>query len=128
MPAIKHQIPNSCPEISLGEIHIPDDRDLGTGTFTTTFSPSALPPVNAISSMIKGPSFLITATVNPNLEIPVLLGVSDGTPPKHAVTFVLPDVLLPVESHVLVVRFARWRVMTATLDGVRLETPGETAH
>ena len=72
MPAIKHQQRNACPEISLGEIHIPDDADLGTGTFTNTFSPRALPPTKVISSiMINAPSFQVAATVNPNSEITV---------------------------------------------------------
>jgi len=31
MPEIRHQQPNASPEIELGEIHIPDDQDWGTG-------------------------------------------------------------------------------------------------
>ena len=35
MAEIKHQQPGGSPEVSGSVIHIPNDADMGTGTFTT---------------------------------------------------------------------------------------------
>ena len=118
MPAIKHQQRNACPEISLGEIHIPDDADLGTGTFTNTFSPRALPPTKVISSiMINAPSFQVAATVNPNSEITVALGRADGSNPRDHAIFILPRSVTRRASHTLRIEFAGWRILSASFDG-----------
>ncbi len=127
VPEIKHQQPSDSPEISFAEIHIPDDEDLGTGTFTTTFVPSVLPPVKAIGLMVKSPTFQISVTVNPNLNVNVNLGLADGTRPKDSGSFFLPKEIEPSIAPVLTIRFAKWCIVSATLDGDPL-TSLETIH
>ena len=123
MPEIKHQQPNASPEVSMSEIHIPDDSDLGTGTFTINFVPNSLPPTEVISSLIVNPpAFQISATLNPNLDVPALIGKADGSEPTHKVTFRLPDNISKDNEHTLIIRFAGWRILAATLDGIQLQT------
>jgi hypothetical protein len=131
VPTIAHRVPNSWPDISLAEIQVSADGDLGTGALRTIFSPGALPPENAVSSvMFNAPSFQIAATVDCNLEVTVLLSAADGAPPKHVVKFLLPEEMpSSTTTHVLIIRFANWRIITATLDGLPLtRTPSITVH
>ncbi len=130
MPEIKHQQLNPSPEVSMSEIHIPDNSDLGTGTFTTIFSPNSLPPAKVIGSIIvNAPKFQISAAVNPNLEIPVLIGKADNTDPIHKTVFRLPDNITKGDEHTLIINFAGWRILAATLDGIQLQTANsESIH
>lgn len=130
MPAIKHQVHNSSPEISLGEIQIPDDADLGTGMFITILKPGTLPAANVIGSvMIKQPVFQVSVTINPNGRIPVNIGVADGSTPRHTLTFILPQKIDSASRHTLTVHFAKWHIVAATLDGENLSTgPEETIN
>jgi hypothetical protein len=123
VPEIRHQQPGASPEISLAEIHIPDDSDWGTGTFTTVLTPSALLSTKHISSlMLNAPHFQISVTINPNRNIPILIGKADGSDPMHRVTYVLPHGVDLREAKWLVVHFAGWRIMGASLDGAHLST------
>ena len=89
MPEIRHQQPGGSPEISRAEIQIPDDSDLGTGTFTTAFKSKAFSSGKDRSSiMMNAPGFQVSATVNSNGELVVLLGKAQQ--PEHKMTFVLP--------------------------------------
>jgi hypothetical protein len=130
MPAGIYQLTHSCPDISLAEIEIPEDGDSGTGKFMTTFSPVAFPLVETISSVaFNSPCFQITVTIECTREVTVLLGAADGTPPKHAVIFLLPENMPRGRARVLSIRFANWRVTSATLDGSLLaRTPRITVH
>ena len=129
MPEIKHQQRNASPEISLAEIHIPDDTDWGAGTFTTKFSPRALPATSVIASaMINAPRFQIIATVNPNGEVPVQLGRADGTDPLDSAVFLLPTKLRPSKRHTLQIEFASWHIMAASLNHQQLNKKGEVVH
>jgi len=130
VPEIKHQQPNASPEVSMSEIQIPDDSDFGTGTFTTIFSPNSLPPTQVIGSvMVNAPKFQISAAVNPNLEIPVFVGKADNTDPIHKTTFRLPDNITEDDEHTLIINFAGWRILAATLDGIQLQTAdSESIH
>ena len=130
MPEIKHQQRNACPEISLGEIHIPDDADLGTGTFTTTFSPRALPPTTKVifSVIINDPGLQVAATVNPNSEIAVALGRADGSNPRDVAIFILPRGVTKRASHTLRIEFADWCILSASFDGQPIQKMGEVVH
>lgn len=129
MPEIKvQQSIGNMPEVASGEIHMQDDSDWGTGTFKTTFKPNALPPTKVISSMmINAPRFQITVTLNQDGVINVALGTVDGTPPRHITSFVLPD-SITAASHVLIISFARWFVLSATFDGIPLRDTNKQSH
>ncbi|TMD43853.1 MAG: hypothetical protein E6I88_00145 [Chloroflexi bacterium] len=77
MAEIKHQQPGGSPEVSGSVIHIPNDADMGTGTFTTEFKSNALPATKVImSAIVNAPVFQITATVNWKIAAALL----DGKP------------------------------------------------
>jgi hypothetical protein len=117
VPEIKHQQLDPSPETSSSEIHIPDDADMGTGTFTVVFKPRVLPASKVIASaIVYAPTFQLTATVNPNGEIPVLLG-DTNSPPKHRLVVRLPGSVYRPHAHTLKVAFANWQITAVTLDG-----------
>jgi len=120
VPPIVHQQLNPSPEITSSEIQIPDDQDWGTGTFTVVLKPTWLPHTNVIAAaIINAPRFQLTATFNPNGELPVLLGSAEA--PRSRVTFVVPPVKQR-RPHVLRIEFAAWQVFAAFLDDVPLKT------
>ncbi len=122
MPEIHHQQPGPSPEMLSSEIHIPDSTNLGTGTFITIFRAGALPPVKAMSSIIVNPpAFQISATVNPNRNVPVLLGRADADP-THRIVFRLPTKMDKAVAYTLKIQFAGWRITGAWLNDVALTT------
>lgn len=123
MAQIKHTQKGSSPEVISAEIDIPDSADLGTGTLTTKLSPRALPPEKVFSSALANPpAFQIAATVNPNGQVAVAIGRADGSRPAHSEIFRLPNTLDSAHPYTLVVRFAKWRIDAAELDGAPLAT------
>ena len=121
MPEIRHRQRNAAPEIDYAEIHIPDDTDWGTGSFTIVFKPDALAATKAIASIIlNAPRFQLSVTVNPNMEVPVALGRADGSDPSSTETFTLTPIADVSAIHTLVARFRDWRVIGLALDGVVL--------
>ena len=121
MPEIRHQLLGSAPEIELGEIHIPDDKDLGTGTFTTVLKPDVLTSTkHIVSAMVNPPSFQISMTLNPNRDIPVLLGRVDGSEPISTKMYLLPAFVDITRSHTLVVEFSFWQITALKMNGVAL--------
>ena len=129
MPAIKHQQVDASPEVSLAEIHIPDDKDFGTGTFTITLVPSALQPDKTLSAaMVKKPELQITTSIGPNRHVNAAIGsFDDRSGPKETANFVLPETIDLSIAHVLRIRFAKWSIVSATLDGDPLASL-ETVH
>lgn len=125
MAEIRHQQPKGAPGISFAEIHMPDDNDWGTGSFTTVFEPAALKKHKAIASiMINAPRFQISATANANGEIPVLLGRADGSGPVDKQIFVLPENFDALPAHTLKIEFIKWRILAAYLDDTPLTSTG----
>jgi len=121
MPEIRHQQPGGSPEIVSAEIHIPNASDLGTGTFTIVLIPRALLSDKTIMSMIGNPPvFQISATINPNRNVVVLLGKVDGSNPFDQVVFRVPHGLDLRVSQTLKVEFAGWRIVAASLNGQAL--------
>ncbi len=122
MPAIKHRQPNASPEVEYGEINIPDDKNLGTGTFTTLLKPNALLGTKTISSiMINAPRFQISVNINPGTkEIPVLLGRADADHISGKI-FLLSANIDPTVSHTFVAAFENGQVLGLELDGTPLK-------
>ncbi len=124
---MRYQQPGSSPEIDSSEIEIPDERDWGTGSFTTNFLPSALTATKAIFSvMANPPTFFITATMGVGGDIIAVLGEVDGSTGKDHRVFLLPRNLDPEPAHSLVIHFKDWRLVQADLDGVYLATKTTT--
>ena len=120
MPEIRVRKPDVCPEVASCEIHIPDDADLGAGTFTTALQPGVLLGNQTIVSVMNNPPvFEIKATFNTNRAIVVTLGRADA-PPRHTAVYLLPPGLDLTQPHALVVEFLGWSISRATLGGAAL--------
>jgi len=123
MPEIKRRQINPCPEIDYAEIHIPDDKNLGTGSFVTVTKCDALSSHKAISSiMINQPVFQISVNLNPSTkEIPVLLGFADGSDPISKKTYFFPENVNVSDSHEFEVTFKDWQITELSMDSIPLE-------
>ena len=108
--------------IPFSEIHIPDDNDLGTGTFTVHLTPNALKytSTGVGGSMVNIPIFQISATFTSKDTVVVVIGRADGSPPKHQATFLMPPNVDSSRPHDLTVKFAKWYILGAYIDGVSL--------
>lgn len=122
MTSIKHRQLNTSPEIEYTEIDIPDDKNLGTGSFTTLLKPNVLSSSRVIMSIsLNVPVFQISVNINASTrEIPVLLGRADGTDPISRKVFLLPVKVDPAVSHMLIANFKNWQVIGLDLDGTLL--------
>jgi len=109
--------------VECAEVHIPDDSDLGTGTFVTVLEPSALAkPEPTISIIINKPVFQISVNFNPaTREIPVLLGRADGTDPLSRRIYQLPVNIELSESYTFEAIFEDWRIRELDMDDVPMK-------
>lgn len=123
MPEIKHRQANASPEIDYAEIHIPDDNNLGTGSFKTVIKCGALSSGKAISSiMLNPPVFQISVNLNPSTnEIPVLLGFADSSDPISVKTYFFPENVNVSDTHEFKVTFRNWEITGLSIDSVLLE-------
>ncbi len=122
MPEIKHRQVNASPEIEYGEIHIPDDKNLGAGNYKIVIKKGAFSGKKVISSiMINVPVFQISVNFNPaTLEIPVLLGRADSSDPISSKTYMFPDYFSASDSHEFKVTFEKWQIIGMYFDGIPL--------
>lgn len=122
MPEIKHRQTTPSPEIEYAEIHIPDDRHLGTGRFTTVTKPGALSSGKAVSSiMFNPPLFQISLNLNPSTgEIPVLLGAANGSDPTSRKVFLFQEQVSLADSHEFKITFEDWQITGLYIDGTSL--------
>ncbi len=109
------------PGIKHSEIEIPDDQNLGTGTFTTVLEPTSVAKDQPIISMIVNPpSFQLSVNINPQTkEIPVLIGKADGSDPLSNKLFSLPDNIELKEEYVFEAKFDHWDIVSLKMN----ETP-----
>ena len=121
MPEIRHTQTNGNPEIKSATIHIPDDADLGTGTFTTIFVPEAFKGKSVNSTMLNNEVlFEITLTVNSNGAVVAGLGRPDEPHPSDQIIFELPSGIQYADKHEIRVSFIHWNVTGIFLDGTLL--------
>ena len=126
MPEIRHQQSGGSPEIASAEIHIPNDSDLGTGTFSTQFRANAFSSGKEIASMmVNPPSFQISATVDSHGVVTVMLGKAQ---PEQYATFVLPSGFDHAAAHTLRIEFRGWRIGAAYLDDQPLRHSATTTE
>lgn len=123
MPEIKSREEGPVPGIDYSEIHIPDDNDLGTGTFTTVLKEDIMGKINPIiSSVANEPDFLMLVTINTAIEeINVMLGKTEKAPPVSRAIFSIPKEVDIKAAHTIDAHFKDWKVTGVELDGVKLE-------
>ena len=118
MPEIKHRQDKASPEIEFGEIYIPDDKRLATGSFKTVIKAGALSTGKAVSSiMIQVPAFQISVNLNPSTgEIPVLLGLANGSEPISKRVFLFPEQVDFSYAQEFEVAFEDWEERSLSMD------------
>ncbi|RJQ52384.1 MAG: hypothetical protein C4526_08205 [Nitrospiraceae bacterium] len=126
MAEIKNREERPLPGIEYSEIFIPDENDIGTGTFTTVLEQKALAKINPImSSIINAPEFQLIVNINSaEEETTVLLGKADNTPAVSRKVFTIPEDTKIHEPHNFKVFFSGWNITALELDGNALEAAG----
>ncbi len=126
MPEIRHQQSGGSPEIASSEIHIPNESDPGTGTFTTQFKAKAFARGKEIASMmVNAPVFQISATVSASGRVTVVLGKAQ---PEHYATFLLPAAFDRAAKHTIRIEFAGWKIGAAYADDEKLRRDAATTE
>ncbi len=123
MNSIANRQPNPSPEIEYSEILIPDEGNLGTGSFTTRIKTKTLLAGESVSSLIVlVPHFQLSVNLNPATgKVPILLGRADGTSPLSRKVFLLPQNIDHSTPHDFIVKFQDWNIMSFTMDTDLLE-------
>jgi len=122
MAEIKSRDNNPVPGIDHSEIHIPDENNIGTGTFITVLEPNAMAKINPIiSSIINEPVFQLIVSINLAIEsVSVMIGKADKTPPASRKVFKLPKEINLPETHRFDVSFGEWKIESLSMDGESL--------
>ncbi len=123
MAEIKSREQNPINGIEYSEIIIPDENNLGTGTFITSLEPDAMTKINPIiSSIINEPAFKLFVNINgATNEVSVLLGRADKSPPLSCEKFKLPKEINTKETHRFDAIFEDWKVTELKMDGKPLK-------
>ena len=120
MSELSIDISISAPEGVSGECHFPSDLDLGTGSYLAFLAAGALKspePVDIAREMVDRGAFVLSATLQPNRNLTVLLGILEPTTEK---TFVVPPYIDEASPHAVQINFADWKITSATLGEQRL--------
>jgi len=123
MPEIRNREEAPVQGLDYSEIHIPDDTDLGTGTFKTVLKEDILGKENPIISGIGNePSFLMVVTINTGIEeVNVMLGKSEKEQPLSKAIFKMSKEVDAKTPHTIDAHFAGWKITGLELDGEKLE-------
>lgn len=105
--------------IEYSEIIIPDENNLGTGTFTSVLKPDAMAKNNPlISTIVNEPLFKMFVNINIiTEEAMVLLGKADGSPASSREIFKLPKEINTKESHRFDAIFKDWKIKGLKMNG-----------
>jgi hypothetical protein len=124
MAEIKSCEQNPIAGIEYSEIIIPDENDLGTGTFTSVLQPDAMAKNNPlISTIVNEPVFKLFVNINiVTEEATVLLGKADDSPPLSREIFKLPKEINAKESHRFEAVFKDWKVKGLKMNGKGLKS------
>ena len=128
MADIKSRENNPLPGIYYSEIRIPDEQNLGTGTFTTVLEPDALVKISPIvSSVVNKPVFKLLVNIHlATKEITALLGKADNSPALSREVFKIPEKINLSEKHSLKVIFKDWKIKDMKMNRGKLEKVTET--
>lgn len=123
MAEIKSRQQKPVPGIDYSEIHIPDEQNLGTGTFTTVLESDAMKKNNpVISTIVNEPVFKLFVSINLAIEeVTVLLGKADKSPPLARDVFKIPGKFDASGIHSFDVTFKDWKIKDLRMDGSSLE-------
>ncbi len=123
MAEIKSREQNPINGIEYSEIIIPDENNLGTGTFITALEPDAMAKINPIiSSIVNKPVFKMFVNINcATNEVSVLLGRADDSPASSREIFKLPEKINTKETHRFDAIFNNWKVKELKMDGKPLK-------
>lgn len=125
MPAINKQEPGGHPAVASRAVHIPDDSEFDTGTYTTVLAPNALSaPEPIVAHIMVPPEFEVAVHVDPaRWQVEVFLGPPYSSLPSDARTFLLPDTPGAMDvaaAHTIRAEFARGNITAAFLNDVSL--------
>lgn len=119
MAEINSRENNPVPGIDYSEIHIPDEQNLGTGTFKTVLEPNAMAKISPIiSTIINEPVFKLMVNIQLTAnEVTVLLGKADKSPPLSREVFKMPKEFNASDVHTFDVGFKDWKIKGLEMNG-----------
>ena len=122
MAEIKSRDNSPVPGIDHSEIHIPNENNLGTGTYITVLDPNAIAKINPIiSSIVNEPVFLLVVSINIAIEsVTVMIGKADKTPPLSRKVYKLPKEIDLPATHRFDVDFDEWKIASLRMNGESL--------
>jgi hypothetical protein len=123
MSEIKSREDGPVPGVEYSEINIPDDKEMGTGSFTTMIEPKAMKKINPIISSIQNePVFLMIVSINLAIEqATAMIGKSHNTPPLDRKVFNIPKDIDLLIANDFSVSFSDWDLQGMTLNGISLK-------
>ena len=123
MVEIKSREDEPLPGITLSEVHIPDENNLGTGTFMTVLEEGAFGKKNPIiSSIMNEPEFVLILSMNAAIEsATAMIGKSQNTQPLDRKVFKFPADIDTKEVLSFKVSFDDWDIKGLEINGNNLE-------
>jgi hypothetical protein len=112
MAEIRSKEENPVPGIDYSEIRIPDEKNIGTGTFKTVLIPAAMNKNNPIiSTIINVPFFQLLVNIDSKkYEVTVLLGKADKSPALSRKVYELSEKIDFLKAHSFTVKFINWEI------------------
>ncbi|MCK5511519.1 MAG: hypothetical protein KAI96_01850 [Thermodesulfovibrionia bacterium] len=124
MAAINSREQKPVPGIDYSEIRIPDEENLGTGTFKTVLLPNAMAkncPI--INTIVNVPVFQLMVNINSaENEVTVLLGKADKSPALFRRVFKLSENLDLSKAYSFEVTFSHWKIKDLKMNRKKLQT------
>jgi len=119
MAEMKNRETTPIPGVEYSEIYIPDEKDLGSGTFTSVLEPRALKKINPIISSIQNePVFLMIVSINIAIsQVTAMIGKSHNTAPLDRKVFNIPESIDDQKANDFTVRFNDWDIESMKLNG-----------
>jgi len=123
MSEVKSREEKPLPGIEYSEIHIPDEDNIGTGSFKTMLDPKAMGKVNPLmSTIVNKPFFQLIVNVNSaEDEITVLLGKADNAPALSRKVYKIPKDTDTDKAILLQTFFNEWEITALEMDGTKLK-------
>ena len=111
------------PGVDYSQIRIPDEENLGTGTFTILLEHDAMSKINPIvSAIINEPVFQLLVNIDSEVkQVTALVGKADNTPPISREVFILPENIKLPDAHKFEITFKDWEIKDVMMNGDNLE-------
>ena len=126
MAEIRSREEEPLPGITYSEIHIPDENNLGTGTFVTVLEEGAFGKRNPIiSSIMNEPEFVLILSMNIAIEsATAMIGKSQNTPALDRKVYKVPTDIDTKAVLSFTVSFNDWGITGIEINGNKLEKIG----